>query len=153
MKWWWANRCLLYLFNVVPFEELYYTFMAPLVGRYEGLLTRRSHISRGRRPREIWLMRVNKALYLPRTGSMHCLLNRKYTHYNETFFFYTNLKFYSICEGLFTRRCHNFRGRSSRRYTTLPMGARGSGDTWYLFPGSTRSRDTWSFVFLTCDVH
>jgi hypothetical protein len=25
-------------------------------------------------------------------------------------------------------------------------------DTWYLFPRSTRSRDTWSFVFLTCDV-
>jgi hypothetical protein len=25
-------------------------------------------------------------------------------------------------------------------------------DTWYLFPRSTRSRNTWSFVFLTCDV-
>jgi hypothetical protein len=25
-------------------------------------------------------------------------------------------------------------------------------DTWYVFSRSTRSRDTWSFVFLTCDV-
>ena len=72
----------------------HYTFMAPVGGRYEGLLTRRSHISLGRSPREIGLLRVNKASYLPTTRTINCLLYRNYTH-NKTFF-KTNLTFNSI---------------------------------------------------------
>jgi len=60
--------------------------MALVVGRYEGLSTRRSHISRGRSPREIWLLRVNKVSYLPTTRAINCLLYRNYTHNNKTFF-------------------------------------------------------------------
>jgi len=52
----------------------YYTFMALVVGRYEGLSTRR-----------IWLLRLNKASYLPTTTAINCLLYRNYTH-NKTFF-------------------------------------------------------------------
>ena len=62
-----------------------YTFMALVIGRYECLFTRRSRISRGQSPREIWLLRVNKASYLPTTRAINCLLYRNYTH-NKTFF-------------------------------------------------------------------
>jgi hypothetical protein len=68
--------------------------MALVVGRYAGLLTQ-SDISRGRSPREIWLLRVNKSSYIPTTRAINCLLYRNYTH-NKTFF-KTNLTFYSIC--------------------------------------------------------
>jgi hypothetical protein len=34
--------------------------MKPVVGRYEDLFSRRSHISRGQSPREFWLLRENK---------------------------------------------------------------------------------------------
>ena len=71
----------------------YEGFMTLVVGRYEGLFTRRSRISRGRSPREIWLLRVKKASYIP-TRAINCLLYQNYTH-NKTFF-KTNLTFYSI---------------------------------------------------------
>ena len=61
-------------------KRVHYTFMA-LVGRYEGLFTRRSNIS----PREIWLLRVNKPSYPPTTRAINCLLYRNYTHNNKTF--------------------------------------------------------------------
>ena len=53
----------------------------------EGLFTRRSHISQGWSPREIWLLRVNKASYLPTARAINCLLYQNYTHNNKTFFF------------------------------------------------------------------
>jgi hypothetical protein len=87
------------------------------------------------RPREIWLLQVNKPSYLPTTRAIHCLLYRNYTHNNKTCFS-PNLTFYSICEGLFTRKSHISRRRSSRRYVTLPMGTRGSGIHDIYFPGS-----------------
>ena len=70
-----------------------YTFMTLVVGRYEGFFTRRSRISRGRSPREIWLLRVKKVSYIP-TRAINCSLYQNYTH-NKTFF-KTNLTFYSI---------------------------------------------------------
>jgi hypothetical protein len=66
-------------------DRVPYTFMALVAARYEGLFTQGSHISRGRCPREIWLLRVNKASHLPTTRVINCLLHRNYTH-NKTFF-------------------------------------------------------------------
>jgi len=60
--------------------------MALDVGKYEGLFTRRSHISRGWSPREIWLLRVNKPSYLPTTRAVNCLLYRNYTQQQNIFY-------------------------------------------------------------------
>ena len=83
--------------------------MALDVGKYEGLFTRRSHIS----------LRVNKASYLPTTRAINCLLYRNYTH-NKTFF-ETNLTCYSICVVV---------------KLIVAMGASGSGIHDIYFPGA-----------------
>ena len=87
-------------------------------------------------PREIWLLRVNKVSYLPTTRAMHCLLYRNYAHSNNDFFHNRNAKGdNSLCTS-----CGGRHGGTRQR------------NTCYLFPRSTRSRDTWSFVFLTCGL-
>ena len=58
-------------------------------------------------------------------------------HTQQNIFFYTNLTFHSICVVVYVDGYH---------------GSMWQQDTWYLFPWSTQSRDTWSFVFLTCDI-
>ena len=106
--------------------------MALVVGRYEGLFTRRSHISRGRK---IWLLRVNKAS-LPTTRAINCLLYRNYTHNNNTCFKLMWKRFRVTSSAiLFTIE--------SRRATTLcvlsvgvAMRARGSGIHDMYFPGA-----------------
>ena len=105
--------------------------MALVVGRYEGLFTRRRHISRGR---NIWLLRVNKASF-PTTRAINCLLYRNYTHNNTSFKLMWKRFRVTSSAILFTIE--------SRRATTLcvlsvgvAMGARGSGIHDMYFPGA-----------------
>jgi hypothetical protein len=52
---------------------------------YRGLLDTTLYIY-GPCCREIWLLRVNKASYLPTTRAINCLLYRNYTYNNKAFF-------------------------------------------------------------------
>ena len=63
-----------------------YTFMAIVVGRYDGLFTRRSDISRGRSPSEIRLLRVSKASYLTTTRA-YIVYYTEITHTTTKHFF------------------------------------------------------------------
>ena len=68
-------------------------------------------------------------------------------HTQQHNIFQTNLTLYSICVVVYidgySSLCTSYGGRH---------GGTRQWDTLYLFPRRTRSRNTWSFVFLTCDV-
>jgi len=104
-----------YLLTFWIYITKYYTFMALVVGRHEGLFTRWSHISRGRSR----ISPYNKG---------HTLFIIPKLHILQQNIFWTNLTFYSICVVVYVDDCH---------------GGTRQWDTWYLFPRSTRSRDTW----------
>jgi hypothetical protein len=144
---------------------LQYTYMALVAGRYQGLFARRSDISHGQSPREIWLLRVNKASYLPTTRAIHNVY-RNYTQNNKTFL-KTNLTFYSICVVVYVNgyiaaiRKMKIETKHSTTweiffcvhlYMASPWGHTAVGYMILISPEHTVYRDTWSFAFLACDV-